>query len=164
MNWYQPFLKYHSVTAGIFWQKLSEQVLQAVFSMIGEGLRVGDAKPPIRFLLEEMGAEAIAEVSRRKLPWPVGYYQLQLAPEWEGGTIHLGHRDDPYYNPFAEDVLAIDLSLLSMEQVQALYGCAAQVVDYSCLERGARQVGEAIYHAAYAFLKEKGETPRFLFD
>jgi len=158
----------HSVEEHPFVQGLSLPVLAAVFSMLGEGIRVGGGNERVTAAIWNLARPTITEVKRRRFEWPVGYYELRLAPEWDGfgsrfsaSTVTGTHS---YYNPFDEDTLAMDLSLLDDRDLMVLYGCATQVVDYSCLERGARQVGEHIWHETEAELKRRGIKPEFLMD
>jgi len=148
-----------------FFQGLSDVTLAAVFSMIGEGVTVGDATDRAKEPLWAMAHLAVREVMDRKVDWPVGYYNLTLAPEWDPmRPIHLGNRDHAYYNPFDADTLTMDLTLLADDHLMVLYGAGAQVVDYSCLERGARQVGEHVWLAASEELKRRGLEPVFLME
>lgn len=172
-RWFRPLMNELPSAADEFYSKLSDTMLAAVFSMIGEGIRVGDGNDTSNRILREMGRNALAEVGHRKLDWPKGYYALKLAPEWD--DMAGGHRRiwpmqhtekgmKGYHSPFDEETLALDLSLLSNDDLMVLYGCAAQVVDYSCLERGARQVCMSVWDDTEKELKRRGLRPEFLMD
>lgn len=166
-RWFRPHIeRATALPHDPWWAALSEPVLKMVFSMIGEGIRCGCMdKTDIEALLVEAGIPAIAEVQRRGYDWPVGAYELQLAPNLD--------QDDPTLvvdgmrrriQPFPEDLVQVDLKNLPDLDLRLWFGCAAHVADYSMLERGTRQTIMALYHQTGKELERRGLPHEFLFD
>jgi hypothetical protein len=165
-RWFRPIeADLPNVEIGPFWGGVSDVVLKALFSMVGEGITVGMATEPALVVLWELGHQAAAEVQRRGLDWPEGYYDLTLAPEWDSfRPIMIGDRGHAYYNPFPPEELVLPHDTLSDDHLLALLGCAGQVEDYSCLERGARQLSGHIYNVLGAEQKRRGIPFEWLMD
>jgi hypothetical protein len=162
-RWFRPLLDDLPLAPDPFYAGLSNPVLSAVFSMIGEGLSASDTRAVAAGVIRAMGRHVAAEVAHRGLPWPLGYYDLKLATEWDG-PIGSPSLVPGYHTPFTDVELALDLSLLSDDHLHALYGCAAQVEDYSCLERGARQVADHVYQETNREGQKRGLRLLFLMD
>jgi len=168
-RWFRAIENNLPETIEPFWAKLSNPMLCALFSMVGEGLMIGWGTDGAVRILWQLGPQVAAEVKRRGLDWPPGYYSIQLAPEWKEPGIYIGVPSPspspfPYHTPFTDEELALDLALLSDAHLHALYGCASQVVDYSSLERGARQVCMDVYTRTRKALDSRGINPEFLMD
>lgn len=161
-RWFRPLLEgIDQVGVGFFWTDLSDVLLVFLHSSIGEGIRCGDGSEAVNKGLLAMGRQATAEVRRRKLVWPEGAYDLELAPEWTG---IIDTRNPQYTDPFGPKVLQLGFHHLSAQEVQLLYGCAAVVADFSTLERGVRQCVMYVCHETEREL-EKREVPiTFLMD
>lgn len=147
-RWFRPFLTdIDTVPVSQFWASLSPVLLTFLHSALGEALRLSSTNPDPAELagLQRLGKEATAEVHRRNLSWPDEAYDLDLG----GG-------------PFGERALRLYLDLLPDIDVQLLYGTAALVMDFSCLERGVRQVVDHVYRATTARLEQRGINPQFL--
>jgi len=148
-----------------WWVQLSEPMLNMVFSMIGEGINSlwHEHEQATRAALEEAGLPAIAEVQRRGLDWPVGAYELKLAPQRRESVIITPDARD-YWTEFDGDVLDIDLTNMPNHELMLWYGCAAHVVDYSMLERGVRQIIMHLYCVTNNELRRRKLQPTYLFD
>lgn len=154
-RWFRASLaNIENTPTGLFWSDLSDVMLLFLHSAIGDGLRCGDGKPPVNERLQVLGLRATAEIYRRKLQWPEGAYDLILAPEW----IDVGR----YTAPFGDKVLRLGFHHLSDNEVELLYGCAAVVADFSCLERGVRQCVMHVLEATEAELRRREVEAEFL--
>lgn len=123
------------------WATLPEGILQEVFSMLGDCIRVGNPSPAILASLKEASLPAIAEVRRRGLEWPVGTYDLDIP--WVPTPT-------------------LDLSWLTDQEVQMWWLCASEVADYSCLNAGTRQTINCLWDYARTELERRGlEAPDF---
>ena len=162
-RWFRPFLDEPLPQPGPFWENLSTPVLCCCFSMVGEGIQVGDAGDDVIPHLQNLGRQAIAMVQKLRIPLPVGAYSLEIAPKWEGPIVW-GWRDHPYNNPFPAKDLTLNLGVLSDMDLHLLYGCGAVVVDFSCLERGTRQVSMHVWHETEKELERRGIEPEFLME
>jgi hypothetical protein len=160
-RWFRSLIERAPVESTLWWKMLPEPVLKMVFSMIGDGITVGGASQAVITALEEAGLPAIAEVQRRGLDWPVGPYDLELDPNPD---LALPKRHRGIYRPFADRDLAFDLTVLSNRELILWYGCAAQVVDYSMLEQGTRQVVSHLWHILEAECERRGLDLVYLFD
>ena len=167
-RWFRPYIQRASkLEPDPWWQGISDPLLKFIFSMFGEGLRCGWIGPPSSKwgpILVEAALPAIAEVIRRHLEFPVGAYELRLVPEDCDGvplcSLSIGWNPEPLN---AQD-LVIDLSVLSDVYLQLWHGCAGQVMDYSCLERGTRQVVTVLYDKTRVELERRGLECLCLFD
>ena len=138
---------------------LPEPVLKMVFSMLGEGITVSGASSPVIEALKDSGLPAIAEVRRRGLEWPVDAYNLKLSPHPPKTSRYRGI--DP---PFADRDLMFDVTQLSDRELLLWSGCATQVMDYSLLEQGTRQVVAHLWHLTEAEGERRGIDLMYLLD
>lgn len=155
-RWFRPLIpEVSNLPVSPFWSALSAVMLSFLHSGLGEVHCSSDVSE--KESLRRLGGEATAEILRRKLPWPDPAYTLALAGETEE-AVH----SEAYSNPFGSRALALPLDLLPDTDVQLLYGVAAHVADYSCLERGVRQVVSRVLCATRDHLCAKGLDPQFL--
>ena len=143
------------------WANLSDVMLLAITSMFEACYPDSYHKVTVTQDLYRVRADLLWECEQRQLTYPKGYYDLELAPKWTG-TID--SRNPAYHSPLSEEQLTIDLSTLSDRDLQLLYGCSAEVVDYSCLERGARQLCMSLWSATEKAVVSRGLELLFLFD
>jgi hypothetical protein len=140
-RWFRPLIPAaEALPPSPWWQSLPSPILRMLFSSIEEVLIQAstlDLTPHNRKLLETVGLEAVAEVLRRKLPWPECPYDLDLA-QIEGKDCHEIWRMDA--QPFTDEELQVDWHALDTRTLKLLEGCAHWVADYSQLEAGTRQV------------------------
>lgn len=161
-RWFRPFIEEaKGLDPGDWWAALSEPMVKGLFSFLGEGFMERDGDAQVQAAIKELALPAIAEVARRSLDWPAEAYDLVLAPPYEG--VYLLDRDE-YYGHFTADELALDLTRFLPQPLQIMFGCAAQVVDYSHLDRGTRQVAGHVFGTAEAELERRGIEPESLFD
>lgn len=158
-RWFRPLLEagFDEVCAGIFWPDLSDVLLSFLHSMIGAGVTVwpGDQSERVNRDLMVLGSRVTAELVRRGLPWPEEPYALRLAR----GSLSGGKE---YHEPFRERELEMPLHLLTVWEVQLLYGCACIVADFSSLERGVRQCVMHVYWVTGEYLRAQGAEATFL--
>ncbi len=165
-RWFRPLLDRASqVEPTPFWTSLSDHVLKMVFSMFGDGLRSMDDTDDDWIIFEkvfhQVALPAIAEVARRNIKWPVGAYQLKLAPKPRASEIK---RQPGFVRVFFHKSLEFDLTQLSNRELHIWHGCAAHVVDFSCLERGVREVILHLDSVTSKELVRRGQEPTLLFD
>ncbi len=145
-----------------FWSSLSAVTLSFLHSALGEtqvrkqppeGDEEVDEAEALRFL----AWQATAELRQRDLPWPEPIYELVLAGEADApiGTPE-------YANPFGPRALALPFEHLTDSQVLTLWGVAAMVADFSCLERGVRQAAEHLFKTATDALHLRTVETKFL--
>jgi hypothetical protein len=144
-----------------FWiEKLSDPMLLLLHSMIGEA--AWDDRLPYRVKQEclRIGAYATREIQTRRLRFPNGPYDLKLAPKQpkpEGAEVlFIGNnpmhalagawRDPKHLEPFTDAEMSVLTNLLTDAELRVLEPLTAQVVDYSCLERGTRQAVMSLWH------------------
>jgi len=143
------------------WSKLSDVLLRAVASMLGDGARDSMNKDTVNRDLQQMRSDVLWQIEQRQIPWPEGYYDLHLAPDWHGV---INSRDPAYTDPIPEKDLQMDMGALTDRDLLLLYGAAGMVADFSCLERGARQVCMSLFYDTKAALESRGIVLEWLFD
>ena len=153
------------------WSKLSDVMLLGTTSMLGAGAQDRLSKDSVRKDACRMYADAMWECEQRQLTYPRGYYEIKLAtrqkvvyePEHDPANWGLDC-DDTEVVDIPEEQMDIDLTVLTDRELTILYGCAGQVVDYSGLERGARQVCMLVWYDTEKLMKTRGLRREFLFD
>lgn len=128
-RWYFPLLGWYVGPPNLFWEGLSTPMASGLLSIVGEGLGIEELHPTVKEKTWDLAVEGVALFNARRLSFPAPPYDLKLATR------------DPYQrDPFPQKVLSVNWRLLSNDQLQIIYGLAAWVTDYSCLNNGFRQV------------------------
>ena len=125
-RWFRPHIERARKTPPGPAEGLSDPMLRMAFSMIGAGIDTGGGPKEIPEALIELGIPVIAEVISRGLPWPEYPYQLKL--------------------DVRDEDLDLDVAAMSDVELKLWYGCAALVMDFSCLNAGVREIISFIYH------------------
>ena len=166
-RWFRPHIESAKVVpSSSWWSAMPDHLLKMVFSMLGEGVGgIWDSRDqPLKARVEACGLPAIAEILRRKMAWPEGAYQLALAPKKGKISTMLPKLRGGRQATFSAEDLHLDLSPIDDDTLLIWHGCAAQVVDYSALDWGTRQVSNFLYDATQAELHTRGIQPQFLLD
>lgn len=144
-RWFRHVGEWVGVDTGVF-EMLTDPMLTMVFSMVGAGLDTGGGSAKVNdAIVRKLGLPAICEVSRRQMSWPPDPYQLKLE--------------------VSDADLRVDWSRLSDVDLRLWHGCAAWVMDFSCLDQGVRAAISYLWTASFEEIKRRGAAyAPFLFD
>jgi len=172
-----------AVPTQVPWGDLSHPMLRGLHACVAECLRLcgqgyydyKDSYPEtFQPVLEQLYLEAWDELADRHLPaltvdggvYPFVGADLASKAEMEmlRQTTPLSEWTTLQWAPFPEDITNLDLSGVPDAVVQVIYGCGAEVVDFSMLGNGTRQVVTAIWQQAESELDKREVEAPFLLD
>lgn len=161
------------------WKDMSNEMVQVVHACVAENVRlvgVSDGKwyldpKPIMKILCRLFREGRAQHRLRGLIplgggscYPYVGAGLITREQLEAKVGHVPITNEEWRNPWPEEVEALDLSGASDEVVRVLYGVGAEVIDFSMLGLGVRQLASVLYDKALLEHRRRDLTLAFLFD